>query len=543
MGTFLPTARAWQLPWLLLPLLAALLAGWPALSGGFSGDDWTILAIARHGGSPLAYYVADHTLAYSYRPHGMLSWWLATAAFGDQPAGHYLLALALHALNALLLAWLARGCGARPWTAAIAASLFAVHPVALGTWVWLSDRYDLLAVTGALALLLALRAVLDGRRGALAWLLLAAILAAGSKETAFAAVPAGLAWIAAHALRMRHIGQAGREAAPLLAAAVVLVAPFALALLLRLLVFGGSGLGRLGALAGGPLEHAGGALDWLALLPVAAAGGNAGSSWPGLLLLLALGVACGWRRGDSARPAVPGALLAALALALVPALLQAPITRLALAGNEPFASLTNARFYYLALAGLAWLGALLVPVHRGGGRTAAGSVAALAVLGLALLWGARSHGLAQDWRQLTAAPGVQRAVAEAVAAARQAARGAGPCNLVLAGASAASPDLASFADSLVKAQLAPGEPALHCIVWGDAPSWVALTPAPRPAESAPPPRVAADPLFAPRPILQLTAYFPAADTTPVHGLQRFAWDGHRFVPADTAGVAPRTPGR
>jgi hypothetical protein len=321
-----------------------------------------------------------------------------------------------------------------------------------------------------------------------------------------------------------------------LRAATVLVAPVALAVLLRLLVFGGSGLDRLGTLAGGPLQHAWGALQWLALLPIAIVGGNS-ATWLGLLLLLVLGVACTLSRRGAVAAVMPGSVVAALAMLLVPALLQAPITRLALAGETPFGSLTNARFYYLALAGFAWLCTLALPGQRRGGHAVARGIAVLACLGLAVLWGMRSHRLAHDWRQLTAASDVQLAVTEAVATTRQAARGPGPCNVVLFGAAIASPDLVHFADSVVKAQLAPGEPALQCIVWGDAPSWVALTPKPRPP--APPPRVDADPLFAPRSILQLTAYFPAAHTLTGNGLQAFAWNGRRFVAVDAGALPPQ----
>ena len=514
--------RALRVLWLLLPVLGAALAYAPALGGGFTGDDWTILALARHGTSPWTYYVGDHTLAYSYRPHGMVTWWLAARAFGADPAGHHALALALHAGNALLLLLLARRYGAALSTAAIAALLLAVHPAAIGTAVWLSDRYDLLALGGALATLLALHHAAQRGRGGIALLVAAALLAAGSKETAFAVAGAGLVWIAVAAPPRRWL------------MAAALLAPFALALLMRLLVFGGSGLGRLGEHAGSPLQHLGGVWLWLRHLPALLAGEPA---WIAALALAALvllhgagrGRASAWTRERSA------ALLAALALALLPGLLQAPITRLALAGEAPLASITNARFYYLALGGVLLVAAVLARQRAGVGSAKAPPVvvarlrallAGAIALALAAAFAWQSHALARYWRDDTAAPQRLAVNAGAVAATRATAARGLPCRVGLLDAGGASPDFPRFADSLVKAQLPPGAAALDCVVGGGQASWLVLTAQALPPGQAPVAR-SEGALHRPQAVLGMTAYYP---DEPVRQASRavWRWDGVRF---------------
>lgn len=511
-----------------VPLLAALLALHPLLQAGFTGDDWTILALARHGGNPLAYYLHDHTIAYSYRPHGMLSWWLVAQLSGSEPFGHYLFALLLHGGNAALLTLTARRFGASPLAALGAGVLYALHPAATGTVAWLSDRYDLLAVTGALATLLALpRAALGGTRG-LALLVAAGALAAGSKETAFAAAGAALAWIA---LR-------GGDRRIVLACAVLV--PFAAAIAMRLVVFGGSGLDRMGALAGGPLDHAHGVWLWLRHLPSVLAGRPGMAGWLAVLLLALPALAAMHR---ARRVPIDGAaVLAAGVLALAPALLQAPITRLALAGDAPFASITNARFYYLAVAGTLLGFALLFPRRPRAPKASAvatrragdwmTSVLAMTSIGAVIaVAGWRSHALAESWRDSTAADermAINTAARDAAQAVASATPPGQPCRVVLLGGGAASEDFPGFVDTLVKAQLPAGSPALDCIVVGEQAPWVALTAHALSAELAPPSRNSADPLFNARPMLDMVVWFPAVPdelTTAV----AHRWDGIRFV--------------
>jgi hypothetical protein len=87
----------------------------------------------------------------AFAPLHVLSHWLDHAAFGDSAGGYVLVNLALHALNAVLVAWLVLRLGAPAVAAAVAGVVFAVHPVQVEAVVWISQRKTVLS----LALLLA----------------------------------------------------------------------------------------------------------------------------------------------------------------------------------------------------------------------------------------------------------------------------------------------------------------------------------------------------------------------------------------------------
>jgi hypothetical protein len=87
----------------------------------------------------------------AFAPLHVLSHWLDYAAFGDHAGGYVLVNLALHALDAVLVAWLALRLGAPAVAAAVAGVVFAVHPVQVEAVVWISQRKTVLS----LALLLA----------------------------------------------------------------------------------------------------------------------------------------------------------------------------------------------------------------------------------------------------------------------------------------------------------------------------------------------------------------------------------------------------
>src|SRR5690606_20816069 len=123
------TRRAW---WL-VPLLAPWLVLWPLCGAGFTGDDWSFLALSRHGDGPLGFFLHDHSFTYLYRPVAMSLWWGSTALFGAEPAGHYVVNLLLHGGNAALVALLVRAGGGGRALALGIAVLFALHPVGAAT--------------------------------------------------------------------------------------------------------------------------------------------------------------------------------------------------------------------------------------------------------------------------------------------------------------------------------------------------------------------------------------------------------------------------
>ncbi|MEZ5353487.1 MAG: tetratricopeptide repeat protein [Bryobacteraceae bacterium] len=92
-------------------------------------------------------------IQYAFRSFEMGSWhpltWMSHmldySLFGADFGAHHLENLVLHAINCLLLFWLARAMTGRLWPSAIVALLFAVHPMHVEAVAWLADRKGLLA--------------------------------------------------------------------------------------------------------------------------------------------------------------------------------------------------------------------------------------------------------------------------------------------------------------------------------------------------------------------------------------------------------------
>jgi tetratricopeptide (TPR) repeat protein len=70
--------------------------------------------------------------------------------FGQNPAGHHLTSLLLHITNTVLFFWIIERMTGNSSRSAIAALLFAFHPLRVETVVWVADRKDLLAMLFAL---------------------------------------------------------------------------------------------------------------------------------------------------------------------------------------------------------------------------------------------------------------------------------------------------------------------------------------------------------------------------------------------------------
>lgn len=128
-------------------VILVLVAFRAAFSAYFLLDDFGMLAISRFLGNPFDPFIHDQFPGgVYYRPLGMMVWWLSERAFGAMPAGHYGLNLLLHGLVAVALGSLInRLCGNR-WAGLLLAACFALHPIGIGTTLWLSDRFDLLAL-------------------------------------------------------------------------------------------------------------------------------------------------------------------------------------------------------------------------------------------------------------------------------------------------------------------------------------------------------------------------------------------------------------
>jgi 4-amino-4-deoxy-L-arabinose transferase-like glycosyltransferase len=88
--------------------------------------------------------------AANWHPVTWLSHMLDVQLFGLEPAGHHLVSLVLHGLNAcLLFLVLHRMTGCR-WRSALVAALFAVHPMHVESVAWAAERKDLLCALFAL---------------------------------------------------------------------------------------------------------------------------------------------------------------------------------------------------------------------------------------------------------------------------------------------------------------------------------------------------------------------------------------------------------
>jgi tetratricopeptide (TPR) repeat protein len=174
--------------WLLALGLAALVVAlyWPVRDHGFvSYDDETYLTGNPHVAKGLAWsevrWAFTHAHAANYHPLTWLAHMLDVELFGLASGPHHLVNVALHALNAVLVLFLARELLGSLAAAAFAAALFALHPLRVESVAWASERKDVLCALfylGALLLYLRYARAPSGARyalvlGALALALLA----------------------------------------------------------------------------------------------------------------------------------------------------------------------------------------------------------------------------------------------------------------------------------------------------------------------------------------------------------------------------------
>jgi len=145
-----------------LIVLVGVAAWWPVFRAGFVWDDHTLLLESQLLRGPLA-SVWFGTDAPDYWPLTWTTFWVEWRLWGNDPAPYHVLNVALH-LGASLLLWrLLRAL--RIPGAAVAGLLFAVHPVAVESVAWVSERKNVLSGVFFFASLLAwARFDEDGRR-------------------------------------------------------------------------------------------------------------------------------------------------------------------------------------------------------------------------------------------------------------------------------------------------------------------------------------------------------------------------------------------
>jgi tetratricopeptide (TPR) repeat protein len=126
--------------------LAALIAYWPVLRGGFIWDDDAHVTkpVLRslHGlwriwfemGATQQYYPVLHS-----------AFWVEHRLWGDAPLGYHLLNVVLHATAACLFGLILRRFWKRDGAAWLAAFLFALHPVGVESVAWISEQKNTLS--------------------------------------------------------------------------------------------------------------------------------------------------------------------------------------------------------------------------------------------------------------------------------------------------------------------------------------------------------------------------------------------------------------
>jgi hypothetical protein len=313
-----------------------------------TGDDWHYFALLRHIDSPVEIFTTNIAGAYFYRPLALYFFWVSEALFGSNPVAHYGINVALHGWVAFEVVALATTITKARVASAWAGALFLLLPATSGTALWVSDRFDLLATAAmlcALRLMMGWTRALTPQKSTQFGSLAMTLLALGSKETAFAVIPALLLVLLGSNLRSNHSRWITGGAVMVIAALAVYCRVAALS--------GWKGDQSLPLTAS---VIASGAAVWLANLPVAL------QTHHGHFALVGLGVAAlaallGSRAVRSAsRPFSFITSIAPLLILLVGVVLaQSPVALIALPKNGGELPTVSLRFFYTPFALLAVL--------------------------------------------------------------------------------------------------------------------------------------------------------------------------------------------
>jgi hypothetical protein len=178
--------------------LVALLANAPVLFAGFVFDDHPIVEdsprvqefqLGRIWTS--SYWGSDQRVG-EYRPFVLSTYAIERAALGPAPGHFHAINWLLHALVAVTLLLAGRAIGLSDAAAAVAAGLFAVHPIHLDAIAPVVGRAELFAALGITGGVLCWTRIRSSAGAALGWWFgLAGAIAVGafSKESGLAALP------------------------------------------------------------------------------------------------------------------------------------------------------------------------------------------------------------------------------------------------------------------------------------------------------------------------------------------------------------------
>ncbi len=150
--------ESWRLDVVLLLAVLTIVAFIPAIWCGFiSLDDGHYVLenkYVRQGltAESIKWAFTGEVLGL-FAPLGMLSLMLDYQLFGLQPWGFHLTSVLLHTCSVMVLFAVLRQITGSVWRSALAAALFAVHPLRVDSVVWISERKDVLGLLfGLLAL-------------------------------------------------------------------------------------------------------------------------------------------------------------------------------------------------------------------------------------------------------------------------------------------------------------------------------------------------------------------------------------------------------
>ena len=208
-----PPAREWNALLLGACSVALMLIVYlPALGGGFGWDDDAYVTnnLTLRSVRGLSQIWGQLTATPQYYPLTYSSFWLEYHLWGPNPLGYHVVNVLLHTLAAMLL-WrvLVRLQLPGAW---LAAGIFALHPVAVESVAWITERKNVLSAVFYFAAALAYLRWLDYRTTKIYLLSFALFMCALFSKTVTASLPAALLLV----IWWKHGRIPGRDVRPLL---------------------------------------------------------------------------------------------------------------------------------------------------------------------------------------------------------------------------------------------------------------------------------------------------------------------------------------
>ncbi|MCK4659310.1 MAG: tetratricopeptide repeat protein [Phycisphaerae bacterium] len=190
-----PAYPAMETPWFTVVVgitLLVLAVYWSVLNqGGFViGDDDILIKNPRLTAEDGLSRIWFSTESEQYQPLLYTSYWLERRIWGLRPFGYHLVNVLLHAANTVLIWCLLRRIGVRG--AAVAAAIFAVHPVNVESVAWIYERKNVLSGLFYFLTFLALFRFEERRGWLWYWLALLSFIAALLTKTSVVVLPAML---------------------------------------------------------------------------------------------------------------------------------------------------------------------------------------------------------------------------------------------------------------------------------------------------------------------------------------------------------------